>query len=92
MFPIECYVFRVILKTNSDYFLKRHWLIGLLMETQCVSCEVETEFLHIYKKFMPQIVNTYGLMLFKETNAVYCENHTKHTNTLCGQNAELFLC
>jgi hypothetical protein len=29
-----------------------------------------------------------GLMLFRETVAVYCENHTEHTNTLCGQNAE----
>jgi hypothetical protein len=28
------------------------------------------------------------LMLFKERVAVYCENHTEHTNTLCGQNAE----
>jgi hypothetical protein len=28
------------------------------------------------------------LMLFRETVAVYCENHTEHTNTLCGQNAE----
>jgi hypothetical protein len=27
-------------------------------------------------------------MLFKETVAVYCENHTEHMNTLCGQNAE----
>jgi hypothetical protein len=27
-------------------------------------------------------------MLFGETVAVYCENHTEHTNTLCGQNAE----
>jgi hypothetical protein len=29
-------------------------------------------------------------MLFKETFAVYYtyENQTKHTNTLCGQNAE----
>jgi hypothetical protein len=26
-------------------------------------------------------------MLFKETVAVYCENHTEHTDTLCGQNA-----
>jgi hypothetical protein len=25
-------------------------------------------------------------MLFRETVAVYCENHTEHTNTLCGQN------
>jgi hypothetical protein len=29
------------------------------------------------------------LMLFRETVAVYCENHTEHTNTLCGQNAEI---
>jgi hypothetical protein len=28
------------------------------------------------------------LMLFGETVAVYCENHTGHTDTLCGQNAE----
>jgi hypothetical protein len=27
-------------------------------------------------------------MLFGETVAVYCENNTKHTNTLCGENAE----
>jgi hypothetical protein len=27
-------------------------------------------------------------MLFGETVAVYCENHTEHTATLCGQNAE----
>jgi hypothetical protein len=26
-------------------------------------------------------------MLFGETVAVYCENHTEHTNTLCGHNA-----
>jgi hypothetical protein len=28
------------------------------------------------------------LMLFGKTVAVYCENHTEHTNTLCGQNVE----
>jgi hypothetical protein len=27
-------------------------------------------------------------MLFGETVAVYCENHTEHTDTLCGQKAE----
>jgi hypothetical protein len=27
-------------------------------------------------------------MLFRETTAVYCENHTEHTNKLRGQNAE----
>jgi hypothetical protein len=29
-------------------------------------------------------------MLFRETVAVYCENHTEHTDTLCGQNAGLW--
>jgi hypothetical protein len=29
-------------------------------------------------------------MLFGETVAVYCENHTEHTDTLCGQNAEFY--
>jgi hypothetical protein len=28
-------------------------------------------------------------MLFRETVAVYCENHTEQLNTLCGQNAKL---
>jgi hypothetical protein len=32
---------------------------------------------------------TNQLMLFRETVAVYCENHTEHIDTLCGQNAEL---
>jgi hypothetical protein len=27
-------------------------------------------------------------MLFRETIAVYCENHGKHTNALRGKNAE----
>jgi hypothetical protein len=27
-------------------------------------------------------------MLFKETVAVYCENHTEHTDTICGPNAD----
>jgi hypothetical protein len=27
-------------------------------------------------------------MLFRETVAVYCENHTEHANTHCGQNSE----
>jgi hypothetical protein len=30
------------------------------------------------------------LMLLGETVAVYCENHTEHTDTLCGQNAEFW--
>jgi hypothetical protein len=30
------------------------------------------------------------LMLFEGTVTVHCENHTEHTDTLCGQNAESF--
>jgi hypothetical protein len=29
-------------------------------------------------------------MLFGETVAVYCENHTEHINTLCGQKSEFW--
>jgi hypothetical protein len=29
-------------------------------------------------------------MLFRETVTVYCENHTEHTHTLRGQNAEFY--
>jgi hypothetical protein len=29
------------------------------------------------------------LMLFIERIDVYCENHAKHANTLCGQNADM---
>jgi hypothetical protein len=29
-------------------------------------------------------------MLYRETVAVYYEDHTKYTNTLCGQNAEFY--
>jgi hypothetical protein len=31
-------------------------------------------------------------MLFRETVAVYCENHTEHTDKLRGQNAGLYYC
>jgi hypothetical protein len=30
-------------------------------------------------------------MLFRETVAVYCENHTEHINKLCGQNVGFFV-
>jgi hypothetical protein len=33
---------------------------------------------------------TNRLMLFKESVAVYCENRTEHTDTICGQNAEFW--
>jgi hypothetical protein len=50
--------------------------------------------LNTYKKFKMGVKMNWcnpepnRLMLFRETVAVYCENHKEHTNTLCGQNAE----
>jgi hypothetical protein len=34
-------------------------------------------------------INWLTLFKFKDIIAVYSENHTKSTNTLCGQNAEI---
>jgi hypothetical protein len=31
---------------------------------------------------------TSRLILLRQRIVVYCENHTKHTNTFCGQNSE----
>jgi hypothetical protein len=39
---------------------------------------------------MSPLQSPYRLMLFRETVTVCCENHTEHTDTLCGQNAEFY--
>jgi hypothetical protein len=33
-------------------------------------------------------VKTSWLMLFRELIDIYCESHTKHVNTACGENTE----
>jgi hypothetical protein len=38
----------------------------------------------------PFVIKTSQLMLYREIIAVCSEIHTKHTNTLCGRNAEVF--
>jgi len=35
------------------------------------------------------VIKTSQLMLYREIIAVCSQIHTKHTNTLCGQNAEM---
>ena len=37
----------------------------------------------------PSVIKTSQLMLYREIIAVCSEIHTKHINTLCGQNVEL---
>jgi hypothetical protein len=41
-----------------------------------------------HRKHITSPLQSQPLMLFGETVAVYCENHTEHTDTLCGQNTE----
>jgi hypothetical protein len=43
-----------------------------------------------HRKYYISTTNPNRLILFRETVAVYCENHTEHTNTLCGNNAEFW--
>jgi hypothetical protein len=42
-----------------------------------------------HRKHIVSATKINRLMLFREIIAVYCENHTEHMNTLCGQNVEL---
>jgi hypothetical protein len=64
-----------------------------------ISFDINEVRLHSYKHSVLSTQEThYGsatepnrLMLFKETVAVYCENHTEHTNTLCGQKTSPYL-
>jgi hypothetical protein len=40
------------------------------------------------ENYFVSLTNPNRLMLFGERITAYCENHTEHTDTLCGQNAE----
>jgi hypothetical protein len=41
------------------------------------------------RKHFISITKPNRLTLFRETVAVYCENHAESVNTLCGQNAKI---
>jgi hypothetical protein len=64
-------------RLNSSVFLKTEFLLNIY--TNPVRTSQETHYVSITKPNR--------LMLFGETVAVYCENRTEHTDTLCGQNA-----
>jgi hypothetical protein len=80
--------------TVSCYFLCLRYSLSALFSNVFGICSSlsplkrETNLNHM-KKFSPysvSITKAHRLMLFRETVAVYCENYTEHTNTLCGQN------
>jgi hypothetical protein len=45
----------------------------------------------LYQQNLVSMTTISWLMMSKEIIAVYYENHTKHINTLCVQNAELLI-
>jgi hypothetical protein len=57
---------------------------------------VKIEFLLIFKNqvrtsqeaYYVTATKTNRLMLFREIIVLYCENHMRHTNTLCGQDVD----
>jgi hypothetical protein len=50
-------MFGMVLRTNDDYYFS-NWLIRL-METQCVSCEAQTEYLNI--NYVTKFVNVFKI-------------------------------
>jgi hypothetical protein len=77
-----CYSFKL---TFTVYRKEPHWgadirLHNIYKHPVCTSQKTR----HV------SATETNRLMLFGETIAVYCENHTEHINTLCGQNTEIF--
>jgi len=54
-------------------------------------------YIHIKTQSVPRskhyisVIQTSQLMLYREIMAVCSEIHTKHINTLCGQNVELYI-
>ena len=69
---------------------------------QCVRryfdlCRTESKRVHMYIESVPRskhsvsVIKTSQSMLYREIIAVCSQIHTKHTNTLCGQNVELYI-
>jgi hypothetical protein len=78
--PVGSFSFNAItLAFSVDIF--KLWPFGILLNnTQSVP----------HRKHYLSATKPNLLMLFRETVAVCCENHTEHTDTLCGQNFTVF--
>jgi hypothetical protein len=95
-----CGIFRTLMVSHKEGYIKL-FLIWFWVKSVCVAswmCNpLKTEFLlnNIQDSVRTSqethyvfATETSRLMLFRETVAVYCENHMEHTNILRGQNAE----
>ena len=66
------------------FLLKNHRLVTLLWDMSGMYRQSVPR-----SKHTPSVIQTSQLMLYREIIAVCSEIHTKHINTLCGQNVEL---
>jgi hypothetical protein len=75
------------------------WLLVLLTQTDHIkgkSCFISKSVrfgsIHLIQAFSSYLTGNTSCLYYKAppVHAVYCENHTKHTNTLCGKNAGHF--
>ena len=58
------------------------------LRTKLYLSNLKTQFVPS-SKHSPSVIKTGKLMLYREIIAVCSQIHTKHINTLCGQNVEL---
>jgi hypothetical protein len=67
------------MKSNRRVFLQRRILVWVIPKGQSVP----------RSKHTVSFIRTNQLMLYREIIAVCSQIHTKHINTVCGQNVEL---
>jgi len=58
---------------------------------QNVELYIKTQSVPRHKTHSVSVIKTSQLMLYREIIAVCSQIHTKHINTLCGQNVELYI-
>jgi hypothetical protein len=95
-FAYKCCVCLFVRSQNQQliFHYKTLKVIGFITETGCVYCAVRTGCLSTAQsvprsKLSPSVIQTSQLMLYREIIAVCSQIHTKHINTLCGQNVEM---
>jgi hypothetical protein len=67
--------------------LYKQWIVQVVIQQACTAIytnSVRTS----WETHYVSATKLNRLMLFRQTVAVYCENHMEHTNILCGQKTQ----
>jgi hypothetical protein len=65
-------------------------ILRMIIKTKFLVNDIENSFRTLPETHYVFSTNMNRLMLFTQIVVVYCENHTKHTNALCGQSVEFY--